>query len=163
MADAIDRLIRVLEDRFEAEVGSEERIAASDLALSLQQDQTLRSALPRGGPLVARSDEVTFEVGFIGSDFVADRTRQIFLRLDDAVLMEAASGFAPKDFEGSLIDALRQGSRRRVQLSVRTANGTFVGVMERVGRDHVVLQQRTERKVFVPAASVRSVTCVLGD
>ena len=162
VADAIDRLLRSLEDRFETELGSEERVAAFDLALSLMQDQTLRVAAPRGPGLVAQAHSGDFEVGFVGNDFVADRACRIFRRLGDVVLVEDEARNAPQEFEGSLLDALRATSRRRPEVSVEVGPETVVGFIARVGRDHVLLEQRTNRRVILPASALRSVTYVRG-
>ena len=162
MADAIDRLLRSLEDRFESQLGSEERVAAFDLALSLSQDQTLRVAAPRGPGLVAEAKSGIFEVGFVGDDFVADRGCTTFRTLRDVVLVEDGSRSAPEEIDGSLLDTLRATSRRRPEVSIETESETVVGFIERVGRDHVLLGQRTNRRVVLPASALRSVRYVRG-
>ena len=162
VADAVDRLLRSLEDRFETELGSAERAAAFDLALSLMQDQTLRIAAPRGSGLVAQTESGSFEVGFVGDDFVADRACTTFRKLRDVVLVEDENRSAPQELEGSLLDALRATSRRRPEVVIEARSETVVGFIEHVGRDHVVIEQRTKRKLILPAEALRSVRYVRG-
>lgn len=161
MADAIDRLLRSLEDRFETDLGTTERVAASDLALSLLQDQSLRELAPRGSGLAADGRHGRIEVGTIGADFVADVSCSTYLRLSDVVLGEVRGIDAPLAYEGSLLDALRGLSRKRPELTVELADRSLTGILERVGRDHLVLITQGAR-VLVPGSAVASVSCVRG-
>lgn len=155
--DDVDRLLASLEDRFDAELEADERLAAADLALSLLQDQTLRELAPRGTPLIAETEEGTFPVGWVGADFVADRRYQRFVRLDHVTLLESDEGALPDATAFGLLDVLRHMSRDAVRVVVGTKGRTTTGALERAGKDHVVVRSAAGRRI-VPWSAVTSVS-----
>ena len=143
--DELIGLFESLETSFSAASAAEDRAAADDLALSLQQDRLLRDVLLRGSwahqAPVARTDVITG----VGADYVELASGDL-IPLADLVAVEIDAG-PPEDLPGSLLETLRGWARAGAKAQVDGLNGRTEGLLVAVGRDHLMLATRQGRRL----------------
>jgi hypothetical protein len=144
-------LFESLEARLAASVAAEERLAAEDLALSLQQDRTARDVLLRSGWTVRRPDRGAERVLAVGHDYVQTDSGSL-IPIPTTIASETVAP-TPAPLDTSLLERLRDWARSGAKVQVEVDSGTYHGLLLAAGRDHLVIASQGVR-YMIPLAGV---------
>ena len=155
MAERTDGFLSELEASFEASLARDEDVAASDLARSFRNDESLSEVLARCvGTSVELSEGMRLPVVEIGSDYViAGVMADVLVHHDRALFHPADHGDGTAHTESSWLSVLRGWAAEDRKVQVR-AHGTVVGgSLAVVGRDFLRIENSTGA-VLVPHGAV---------
>ncbi len=158
MADSgTERFLSDLELSFEAELAREDHAAATDLALSLLQDESLPGAVAQGAAAV-RVDGQRVAVSEVGPDYVAAGPPDVLVPLRHAVVeVRPDRRGAPVRTRGDLLTRLRRLVRDGASVIVVTREGSrYGGRLAAAARDHLRVVE-DERTTLIPLAQIHHV------
>ena len=152
-----ERLMWALEGELAAAVATEDDVAASDLAFSLDQDVGLAVDILRsGGHLLLAG--VRIPIDHISHDYL--EAGDWIVPLDRAVVALGAAA-APTTHRDVLLGRLRRMARAGTSLAVGLAHGAEIsGWVERATTDHLIVRGR--ESVGVPLKEIAYVRRVRG-
>jgi hypothetical protein len=147
-----------LEASFSASVAHEEEAAATDLAVSLSFDRSLRDVLGRSAAS-AIVDGAYVPVREVGRDHVTARDG-LFVALHSGVFRRE-DGPPPPVTDKPLVEALRRAARGGARVECETTHGSFSGRVVTAGRDYLEIRSAVAG-TLVPLASVRWIRLARG-
>lgn len=149
--DGHDGLIADLEAQLQAAWARSDERAAVDLATSLRNDASLAERLSRH-PTRALTADGAFPVQVVGPDHVltADGSAIPF----ECALFQESTGTSPAIGDMTFVERLRTWARAASYIAIETGDGSRVGILRSVSRDHLVLVSQNA-VVNVPIAAVQ--------
>ena len=137
MAGRTDRFLSELEASFEASLARDEDLAASDLARSFRNDETLVDILARcGGATVQLTDGTRLPIVEVGSDHVvAGAEADVLVRFEQAIMHLGDSDREPVCTQASWLSVLRGWAAEIRKVQVRAHDGVVAGRLVVAARD----------------------------
>jgi hypothetical protein len=163
MADPqLHRLLSSLEATFEAAVTRQEEEAASDLAVSLRQDQTLQETLLRSGPVRLLLDGAhAVAVSVVGEDYVVAGDPPRLMQSRAAAFVTGGEGNPPRRSRTSMLTLLRTWARSRATVDVLVDGRPYRGVLVQATAQHLTVEAAAGR-LYVGADVLTEVRLVSG-
>ena len=144
MAGRTDGFLSELEASFEASLARDEDVAASDLARSFRNDESLSEVLARcGGSSVELSDGTRLPVVEVGADYVlAGAIADVVVKHGGAVFHPGGSN-GTAHTEASWLSVLRGWAAEGRKVQVRAHERVFTGSLAVAGRDFLRIENST--------------------
>lgn len=153
-------LLSSLGATFDAAIARAEDRAASDLAISLQQDRSLREVAMRVAVAVVVPHGRVSPVTTVGRDYLGTSGGEL-VPMGGAVLRLASEGPRAETRDDELASVLRGWARASVWVSLSLQDGDLCGPLLLGGRDHVVVRAR-RGDMAVALAAIRAIKPVHG-
>jgi hypothetical protein len=155
MAGRTDGFLSDLEASFEASLARDEDVAASDLARSFRNDESLSEVLARcDGASLELSDGTRLPVVEVGPDYVvAGANADVLVHHDRALFHPGDHDGGATRTESSWLSVLRGWAADGRRVQVRAHEGVFGGSLVVVGRDFLRIENSTGA-VLLPHGAV---------
>jgi hypothetical protein len=156
--DQIDRMLDSLEANFDARIARDEDEAASDLALSLLQDDRLEDALCRGAWKLSRPGHLADDIVEVGQDYVATRSGAVVPIRRAVVAQAPATRNLARSTDATFLERLRDHVRAGTPVEITAERESRRGRLLRACVDHLALGSGSNdhgpEEVLIPIAAI---------